>query len=913
MLSPLNLPALAIHGASAMLAGDGAARPVEAREARAVIESGEVLVCHAQFVASRLNARLNRPVCDVLELLAFARPGTPCLPSPAGLARALSLPVPASPAESAAILPVAARMLLNGLATVSKEARQEAAKTAAAMTKAGWRWGPSVLDVLGAPEKIGSRLAGFDAWKGLPKWEDDAPQGMGPQTPLTAEDVLDRLQALVRSHGTERRQQKEFAAAAIPAFSPRLRENAPNIALVEAGTGTGKTLGYLAPVSVYAERNGPGLWISTYTRNLQRQIFQEIGKLYPDPKRREEMAVIRKGRENYLCLLNYEEAASRVSLMPGQRAIILGLIARWLSATKDGDLSAAEFPAFLAGFVPLRELTDRRGECIYAACPHYRVCFIEHGLRRARRTPIVVANHALVLAQAARDGSSTEEDGDVAPERPIRYVFDEGHHLFDAADSAFSLSLSGSEMAELRRWLRGPEGQRTRARGLSERLREMIADDSEAQAALDEALQASSALAGEGWLSRVNGGTPRGAGEQFLALALAHVRARSPIPDSPYGIEAETHPLPEELGQAAHALHRSLYRLSDPLTRLASALRARLNAKAAELDENTRQRLDAAARGLERRARLLLPAWRSMLASLEAGEEEKTEFADWFAVERDEGRDAGIGLYRHWIDPTIPFAETVLKPCHGALIASATLRDGGGASADWRSAEVRVGAHHMPEPPSRVLIGSPFDFSRQSRIIVVRDVARRDIGQLASAYRELFLASGGGALGLFTAVKTLRAVHARIHAPLSDMGLTLYAQHVDALDTGTLVDLFRDEENASLLGTDALRDGVDVAGRSLRLCVFDKVPWPKPSLLHRARRERFGKDYDDMIARLRLKQAFGRLVRTESDKGVFVLLDAACPSRLLAALPENAPVLRCSLKDAIAEVVTFLGDGRKEF
>ena len=125
-------------------------------------------------------------------------------------------------------------------------------------------------------------------------------------------------------------------------------------------------------------------------------------------------------------------------------------------------------------------------------------------------------------------------------------------------------------------------------------------------------------------------------------------------------------------------------------------------------------------------------------------------------------------------------------------------------------------------------------------------------------------------------------------------------------DTATLVDLFRAEENACLLGTDALRDGVDVPGRSLRLCVFDKVPWPKPTILHKARRERFGKGYDDLIARLRLKQAFGRLIRSDTDKGVFVILDGACPSRLLAALPPEAPVLRLSLAEAVAETRSFL-------
>ncbi len=142
--------------------------------------------------------------------------------------------------------------------------------------------------------------------------------------------------------------------------------------------------------------------------------------------------------------------------------------------------------------------------------------------------------------------------------------------------------------------------------------------------------------------------------------------------------------------------------------------------------------------------------------------------------------------------------------------------------------------------------------------------------------------------GLFTAVGTLKDVHARIAEPLSVAGLMLYAQHIDALDTGTLVDLFRADENACVLGTDALRDGIDVPGRSLRLCVFDKVPWPKPAILHKARRARFGREYDDLLARLRLKQAFGRLIRSETDRGVFVILDGACPSRLLTGLPPNS-------------------------
>jgi ATP-dependent DNA helicase DinG len=246
-----------------------------------------------------------------------------------------------------------------------------------------------------------------------------------------------------------------------------------------------------------------------------------------------------------------------------------------------------------------------------------------------------------------------------------------------------------------------------------------------------------------------------------------------------------------------------------------------------------------------------------------------------------------------------------LANAHGALITSATLRDSGDAD-DWQSAEVRTGATHLPEPPRRASFGSPFRYADQARIFIVKDVNRRDIDQIAAAYRELFLAAGGGALGLFTAVRTLRAVESRISAPLGEAGITLYAQHVDRLDAGALVDLFRAEENACLLGTDALRDGVDVPGRSLRLVVFDKVPWPKPTILHKARRARFGKSYDDLLTRLRLKQAFGRLIRGATDKGCFVILEGAVPSRLLTAFPPDTPVLRCGLGEAIREVREFL-------
>ena len=185
----------------------------------------------------------------------------------------------------------------------------------------------------------------------------------------------------------------------------------------------------------------------------------------------------------------------------------------------------------------------------------------------------------------------------------------------------------------------------------------------------------------------------------------------------------------------------------------------------------------------------------------------------------------------------------------------------------------------------------------QQVLATVRDL-NRDMDQMAAAYRDLFIAAGGGSLGLFTSIRSLKHTYRAIAAPLAQNGVPLYAQHIDALDTGSLVDLFREDEDSCLLGTDALRDGVDVPGRALRLVVFERVPWPRPDILHKARRVAFGKGYDDQLTRLRLAQGFGRLIRRASDRGVFVLLDARTPSRLLSGLPPGCEVERVGIRSA---------------
>ncbi|WP_416898802.1 MAG: ATP-dependent DNA helicase [Minwuia sp.] len=899
-----DVPAFALHGrGGVLLTRDGEIETLDGHEAAARIVRDLPLLVSMPTAARRLKVR-RFAAHDLLELFAFVRPARFCLPTLDGLAAALDLPPAGSPPDPLRLLQIA-EILLGELGHLDRRTTERAATLAQAMADGDWPWAVPVLKALGQGGSK-SRFRGLDAWSVLPEPVDPAPPPPPSSLPVEADEAADRLSAMLGPDAERRQGQYDYAARAAHAFRPRERQDEPQVVLAEAGTGTGKTLGYVAPASVWAQKNGGAVWVSTYTKNLQRQLDQELDRLYPDPRVKAEKAVIRKGRENYLCLLNFQEAvqggaARRADIVP------LALMARWIEATRDGDLGGGDFPSWLVtlfGSDRTVALADRRGECVFSACEHYRKCFIETARRKSTRAEIVVANHALVLSRAVQ--LSAEESA------AKRYVFDEGHHLFDAADSAFSAELSGMETAELRRWIRGAEdGRRGRARGLTRRVEDLIAGDETAKAALDRATHAARKLPGFDWLTRLKAENPAGVAEAFLTKLRQQVLARTGEPDNPYGLECETAPPVDGLTAAAAELASALGDIKAPLTDLKMALAKRLEDETDELSTGERVRIEAAINGIEYRCEMVLSAWISMLQGIGAGPADG--FVDWFSLRRVGGREADAAYHRHMIDPTEPFAETVLKPAHGALITSASLRDRSGEGDDWSTAEARTGLTHLVNPASRISVPSPFDYGAATRIFVVGDVRRDRPDEIAAAYRELFLAAGGGALGLFTAIQRLRNVHERIVEPLETAGLPLYAQHVDPIDTPTLVDIFRAEEDSCLLGTDAVRDGVDVPGQSLRLIVFDRVPWPRPDILHKARRKAFGgRQYDDMLIRLKLKQAYGRLLRRAGDRGVFVMLDPMLPSRLCDAFPTDVEIHRTGIAEAVKAAKSFLSDNQGE-
>jgi ATP-dependent DNA helicase DinG len=622
--------------------------------------------------------------------------------------------------------------------------------------------------------------------------------------------------------------------------------------VLEAPTGTGKTLAYLVPALL----SGLRVVVSTGTKTLQEQLLGRDLVMLAEHLGAPFRASYLKGRANFLCLRRFEEMKQR--LFPHPR---LGEVASWAGTTTTGDRAELE----LADDDPLwRELSATSETTLGRRCPHYDDCFTTRMRRTAAESDLVVVNHHLYFAdlslRARLAQSSTGGPGrgpgslaaavgaQVIPTHDA-VIFDEAHQLEDVATDAFGVTLSSARLSTLARDARvvlaGPTGAGLLPRELAERMAGDLERDTAAFAGL----------------------FPIGAGPETV---------RSPFP---------TH-----LIDGPPALARS-QALDDAL--------ALLSARAATLLDATEEEVSG-------------HAWREPLRRLgERAAASRFELAAFLPPRpRDhiywlETRQRGFSLRASPLELGSLLGQHLYSQTQALALTSATLSAGGrfdfllrtlglddGAAPAVTAAPASAAATEPPTastvnalPVRTVRLESPFDYARQAILYLPPHLPDpREAGfsaAAAAAIAPLVQLTRGRAFLLFTSHRVLHEVKShllpRLPYPILTQGERPRTQLLDDFRAATT----DDGAGAVLFGSTTFWEGVDVVGPALSLVVIDKLPFVNPKDpvvearvgLFESRGQNGFHDYQVPQAALQLAQGFGRLIRSRSDRGIVCILD----------------------------------------
>ena len=615
------------------------------------------------------------------------------------------------------------------------------------------------------------------------------------------------------------------------------------VLLVEAGTGTGKTLAYLAPAILSGQR----VLISTGTKNLQEQIyFKDLGVLR-DALDVPFTATYMKGRGNYLCLHRFdsfrEGAKSATLQLFGESAaqIFLPIIDEWSKRTETGDRAEiADLPEDLPFW---GEIAATSENCIGTECPHYTDCFVTRMRSRAAESNVVVVNHHLMCADAAVRQSAF---GEVIPECSYAIV-DEAHQLEDVATQYFGVSVSTYRFDDLAR-----DGERLIATGVA----------GEKSPDLREALDRAKDRA-----------------HDFFRNVAGNVPARTQqASENRVRVTAKTlEPFYEDAALVMSAL--------DVLEATAALIKPPSPGQATRPGVGESDKPQEATKidliGLSRRAGELRDELRFILR---ANEPDYVYFL--------ETRGRGLFLRAAPIDVSNILRDVLFGRMKATVLTSATLTvDGTFDYVRGRLGLERSGATRFVKLPSE------FDYRRQAILYLPRRMPDpRSSDFTAAAAREIIGildATKGRAFVLFTSYAAMRAIQ-----QIAEVELSYPILVQGSAPRSALLEQFRTTPNAVLLATSSFWQGVDVMGDALSCVIIDKLPFASPGDPITAARieaiadrggQPFG-EYQVPLAILTLLQGLGRLIRHRGDRGVLAVLDPRLQTmgygrRFLASLP----------------------------
>ena len=634
--------------------------------------------------------------------------------------------------------------------------------------------------------------------------------------------------------------------------------NGGGIGVLEAGTGVGKSLGYLIPALRWAAQNGERTVVSTNTINLQEQLVGKdlpflVGALDDQPVR----FALLKGWHNYICLYRLDQArgAGATLFDAGAAAEVEGL-AEWAARTSDGSLSDLASP-------PKPDVWDEVAAepdlCLRLQCAHFDKCFLFAARRQAAQADVIVVNHHLLLADlAVRRASQKWDDSAVLPPY-TRLVLDEGHHLEDAAAS--HLGATATRRGLLRLFGR----LERRGKGLLPTLSARLAarKDLLSVASLDlvHARLYPSVMA-----ARDKGGT--------VFDLLDGVVEESRVPVYRLLDNFGEHPVwGAGLSAALEDLLRELELLGDNLRLVRERLETddkALEAHAALLGE---------LRGVTRRLENAGDALRAGLTP--SG---KVATVRWLEVR---GRERNLSVTSVPLDLAPILREDLFKRLETTIVTSATLSTDG----KFDFVRTRLGLTESDVEPETAIFPSPFDYATQAMLAVPTDVPAPNVDPrghfvaVVDAIASVANAAGGGVFALFTSHRDLREAAIALRERGLDQRFPLMVHGEDGRDA--LLRRFKDAGHAILLGTSSFWEGVDVPGDPLRALVLSKLPFKVPTepltAAHCEAIEARGGDafreYMIPHAALRLKQGFGRLIRTADDRGIVLLMDSRAANK----------------------------------
>ena len=635
--------------------------------------------------------------------------------------------------------------------------------------------------------------------------------------------------------------------------------------LVEAGTGTGKSLAYLIPAACQALANGQRVVVSTATINLQEQLtgkdLPALRALLPDGGAELRTCQL-KGRRNYLCLRRFAALRATPSLSDDE-ARIAARILIWLTQTETGD--RAELRLSPAEEALWRRLCAEEANCTADNSPFVveGTCFLQRARRQAEASHIVVVNHALLLSDIATGGYVLPPYGHL--------VIDEAHHLEEEATRQFGFTSGEREVADLLGRCEGlaPAVQNA-ARGTV--------------AALGSAAQ----LTGSVQTLRLAAGHARprlhDLAQQLMAFLRQHaIEAREQEPRLLINRDMRVQPDWPAVEIAWENLRLSLQAVVSLLERLQAAL-----SEATEMGMGNYEMLLA-------EVSALLQEGQALVAGLAAAlEQDDPQRIVW--LERDRGDGSVVVAWAPLrVDETL--RARLYADRSSVILTGATLTSRG--SFDYLQERLGLEEAHT------LALGSPFDFQRAALVLIPRDMPEPTwpdyLEALSRAIVDLARASEGRALVLFTSHATLRAAYALLREPLQRDGIEALAQGIDG-SPRHLVRALQANPQIVALGTASLWEGIDIAGEALSLLIMARLPFTVPTEPIFAARSAL---YDDPFTQyalpqavLRFRQGFGRLIRSKADRGVLVVLDRRIASKAYGvAFRESLPP--CPVREAM--------------